>query len=915
MALALSAPLTEVPPTLALAKAELRGEALALALADHCADVAASFRALLRLPGLRSRLARLAGRGDLTAQECDRLSVLAALHDAGKVTARFQRRIRGDAAAGGGHIGPLWSLLKQGRSPEAGDRERRGRVLRSLHVARMADWFQPDPDNPGDHAPTLVLSAILAHHGALMPPGEPDRRDWMAAAGYDPLLALDDLSARVCRWFPLAFAPNGGTETGAGRADGGADAGALTIGGRFAHALAGLMVWADWLGSDTAVFPLMRPAELAVRVDDRFDWSAGRAVEMLRARHLDAGQRQVRAAALPWGFAGLFATAAAASWQPRPLQAAMLTLDAAGLPPGTTLVAEAETGSGKTEAAIALFLALLRAGRVDGMYFALPTRASAVQIQRRIHKALAAALGDAAPPVGLAVPGYLRVDGDDGVRLPGHRVAWPDGDGDRLDDRRWAAAHGSRYLAGPVMVGTIDQLLLGGMQVRHAPLRSAAMLRQLLVVDEVHASDPYMTALLAHVLDQQRAAGGFSLLMSATLGAVARARLTDGARPDLAAALDVPYPCLLGAAAPAPLDPPGEEVHREIGLEAHDPAALTDLLHRAIAAAQAGAHVLIMRNTVREAVATQTLLESLCPDSRLLFHVAGRPAPHHARFAAEDRMRLDEALEQDFGGARSPDGRIAVTTQTAEQSLDIDADLLITDLCPADVLLQRLGRLHRQRGRRDRPPGCRAPRALILSPGIDALAQGLRTDGQPRPGAGSGIGSVYRNLLALAATAEALTRHPVWRIPAMNRMLVENSTHPEALLALAQRLDGAAAGPWQAHYNHVLGKEGAERQMARHVTLRWQQWQPEALIQDGAVMADMATRLGERDRRVELKAGTIGAFGQPITALTLPAHLLRGVPAAAEPAVEAVAEGLRVRVGEVELLYDCKGLRVAGGPV
>lgn len=895
----LSAPLRDVPAALALAKADLSGDQgpLALTLADHCADVAASFRALLRLAGVRGRLARLAGRDDLTDQECDRLSVLAALHDAGKVTVRFQRRIRGDKAAGGGHIGPLWAMLNMKRTQDAVRKERKRLVLRALYVDALEGWFQPDPDSYDNEPLHMVLSAILAHHGALTEPVEPAEQDWGTTGGYDPLTALADLSARVRRWFPLAFAGDAGAP--------------LTITARFTYALAGLMVWADWLGSDTAVFPLMGPAELAAWGDDRFGWSTRQAVAMLRARHLDASLRQQGAATLPWDFDHLFPDAAAQSWQPRPLQAAMLELDVAGLRPGATLVAEAETGSGKTEAAIALFLALLRAGRVDGMYFALPTRASAVQIHTRIRDALKAALGEqVAPPVGLAVPGYLRVDGDDGVRLPGHRIAWPDGDTGRLDDRRWAAAHSSRYLAGPVMVGTIDQLLLGGLQVRHAPLRSAAMLRQLLVVDECHASEVYTFKLLEHVLEQHRAAGGITLLMSATLGAVARAKLTNTKQPDLAAARDVPYPCLLGAAGLVPLATDETLPARAISLEQHDPAALEALLRRAISAAEAGAHVLILRNTVGDAVATQALLESLCADRALLFQVGGRPAPHHARFAAEDRRLLDGALQKAFGGKRSEKGCIAVTTQTAEQSLDIDADFLITDLCPADVLLQRLGRLHRHRWRKNRPEGFASPRALILSPGVAALADGVQRDGRPKRGTGSGVGTVYRNLLALAATAEALAENPVWRIPAMNRALVENITHPDALLALARRLDGAAAGLWNEHFKHILGSDAAKRQQVDLVRLNWQEWDAAKLEQDGEVATEVTTRLGDRDRRVELEAGTVGAFGHPITALTIQAHLLRGVPVEAVPVVEAVAEGLRVRVSEVGLLYDCKGLRV-----
>ncbi len=72
-------------------------------------------------------------------------------------------------------------------------------------------------------------------------------------------------------------------------------------------------------------------------------------------------------------------------------------------------------------------------------------------------------------------------------------------------------------------------------------------------------------------------------------------------------------------------------------------------------------------------------------------------APHHSRYAKTDRQLLDKAIEAAFGRGGASGGCVAVATQTVEQSLDIDADLLITDLCPIDVLLQRIGRLHRHK--------------------------------------------------------------------------------------------------------------------------------------------------------------------------------------------------------------------------
>ena len=125
---------------------------------------------------------------------------------------------------------------------------------------------------------------------------------------------------------------------------------------------------------------------------------------------------------------------------------------------------------------------------------------------------------------------------------------------------------------------------------------------------------------------------------------------------------------------------------------------------RALAAAKAGARVLVFRNTVGDAVASRQVLAPCAPDGQAQFNLRGIGTLHHSRFAREDRRRLDAEVEAQFGkDAERHGGLVLVGTQTLEISLDIDADLLITDLCPADVLLQRIGRLHRHA--RPRPIG------------------------------------------------------------------------------------------------------------------------------------------------------------------------------------------------------------------
>src|SRR5690606_20566847 len=143
-----------------------------------------------------------------------------------------------------------------------------------------------------------------------------------------------------------------------------------------------------------------------------------------------------------------------------------------------------------------------------------------------------------------------------------------------------------------------------------------------------------------------------------------------------------------------------------------DPGAVAAL---ALDAARRGGKVLVIRNTVSDCIATQEALESLSEgDSTLLFRCAGVAAPHHARYAKPHREALDRAIEASFGKDRPGGGMVAIATQTVQQSLDLDADLLLTDLCPADVLLQRIGRLHRHE--RTREPAFTKAKAVVLVP-------------------------------------------------------------------------------------------------------------------------------------------------------------------------------------------------------
>ena len=241
---------------------------------------------------------------------------------------------------------------------------------------------------------------------------------------------------------------------------------------------------------------------------------------------------------------------------------------------------------------------------MDGLYFALPTRAAASQIHRRVTAFMRNLFpGDAGPEPLLAVPGYLRAGDATGKRLPDYDVWWDDHPDVLTEKRRWAAASTKRYLAAQIAVGTVDQAMMAVLQVRHAHMRAACLARNLLVVDEVHASDTYMSTVLEHLLRAHIEAGGYAVLMSATLGSAARCRwLGQKNVPSLAEAIDkTPYPAV---STPKGITAAAENGYaKTVSIAAR--AAISDFsdtARLALQTARAGAKVLVIRNTVGYAV-------------------------------------------------------------------------------------------------------------------------------------------------------------------------------------------------------------------------------------------------------------------------------------------------------------------------
>ena len=853
-------------------------------LEHHCADVAACFEGLLRDPVLRSRFEGAAGDAGFCAVTEARLAVIAFLHDFGKLNAGFQFKVRENEA------------LPSGRRPR-----KAGHIGEALLCCEQDDvcealgLFDMCRDWGGEGFESLLLAA-LAHHGRPAkrspPTGSGPPELWRPFAGYDPLATAGLLGDRIRAWFPKAF------EKGPPLPDSPA----------LAHLFAGVVALADQVGSNQELF------EFESASDPNYIRRAReQAEDALRRTGFRRADRPARAK--PPDFRSLFKHG-----EPRPLQRAVeeAPLDR------PLMILESETGSGKTEAAIMRFAALWHAGLVDGLYFALPTRAAAKQIHARVHEALTGLFpsDEAAIETVLAVPGYLVAGTVRGWPEENFKVYWEDNrdDNEEVRQGRWAAEASRRFLAATAAVGTVDQALLAGLQVKWAHFRGAALARSLLVVDEAHASDAYMTELLDTVLRGHLALGGHALLMSATLGAVARAAFTSAERrlepPGLAVAEETPYPAITvadgdGGSQTWKIDEAGRSKAVSIRIEPFiaDPDRIAEAV---LAEARKGAKVLVVRNTVASAQAVFDSLREQGGDA-LALRAGGGPALHHGRFAAEDRRLLDKAVERSLGKeGRKPGGCAVIGTQTLEQSLDIDADLLMSDLCPVDVLLQRIGRLHRH-AETDRPEGFAVPRCVVLAPenGPEGLEEGLG-GGLMRHGLGMSErgGGVYRDLLGIEQTRRLIVEHPTWTIPDMNRMLVERATHPDALCELAEALGGR----WLAEEQRTYGLAAAERGQAQlHALDRSASFDENLMFPD--LDEKVRTRLGEDGPRIVLAEPVAGPFGCPVQTFNLPRHLFGAVGALPSKEeidaarAEAMPEGIILHVGNHAFLYDRQGIR------
>ncbi|MFD9904069.1 CRISPR-associated helicase Cas3' [Streptomyces sp. NPDC059063] len=414
------------------------------------------------------------------------------------------------------------------------------------------------------------------------------------------------------------------------------------------------------------------------------------------------------------------------------------------------LLVTAPTGDGKTEAALYAASVLGRAAGARGLYFALPTMATADAMFPRVRRFAQAAMGGERAMTLLHSMAWLSplYAGDAGF-AEGERLS----DGEISGDAETATAAGAwlrghkRGLLAPLGAGTIDQVLSGVLPLTHNSLRLFGLSDKVLVVDEAHAYGPWMHQLLIRLLEWLGAFHAPVVLLSATLTGRTATSLVDAYRRGAGftepSAVEPCYPgWLFTDVATGSVSPPhatGSERARRIDVNVRsvvwdteaDPAraprpggrreALREALRPVVSE---GGTALVCCTTVAEAQQTYRDLRGAFPG------LAGRQGGLrllHSRYPARVRQRITAECETAYGKpcgeqdvAQPRPGSVLVATQVVEQSLDLDFDLIVSDLAPLAQLLQRAGRGRRhERGETGRP--CWAlpedePRLVVLEP-------------------------------------------------------------------------------------------------------------------------------------------------------------------------------------------------------
>ena len=574
--------------------------------------------------------------------------------------------------------------------------------------------------------------------------------------------------------------------------------------------LAGIAVIADWIGSDSNFFHYRTEKTTLSDYWPIAQEIAGRALAATDLwRPLDV--QPFLSIQEHYGF------------PPTPLQRWAETVEIDKTP--QLFILEDVTGAGKTEAALALTHRLIEAGAAEGFYFGLPTMATSNAMFSRVaghYQQMLAGYDGKKPSIVLA---HGAREMNDVFREAVLASGATDSNYHSTDStataqcNQWLADSRKKALLAPVGVGTIDQALLAVLPRRHQSLRLLGLNRKVLIFDEVHAADEYMFELLESLLGMHFHQYGSVILLTATLAKKQRQRLVD----IWLAASNLSKQALQQDAFPLatkvtfnqqqplteyPLESRAD-VSREVGIKVL--SSLDACITTVLDATARGECVVWVRNTVNDALDAYRLIQQRMPqpENCLLFH---------SRFVLQDRKTIETQVLSLFGKQSSDQerqGKVLIATQVFQESLDADADLMISDICPIDDLIQRAGRLHRHTRNTNRAyerniKDTRTPPVLYVhAPEWDANPQSdwLSRDFQ-------GTEYVYRSPGRLWLGLRELLKLGAIRMPGEARQLIESVYGDSAYEQIPETLK------YKEH--ELLGEQRSKAAKAKTGVLNWQ---------------------------------------------------------------------------------------------
>lgn len=558
--------------------------------------------------------------------------------------------------------------------------------------------------------------------------------------------------------------------------------------------LAGFTILCDWLGSDSAFFHYC--ADDSLSLADYWQKYALPSAELaIKKSGLLPAQ-----AGKPKTLQQLFSYLQT----PTPLQQQAAQLPLTATP--QLLILEDVTGAGKTEAALMIAQRLISQGLAQGVFIGLPTMATANAMYSRAADCYGKLYADHEQPSLVLAHSARHLSEkfkQSIIGQPTKDAAYGQQEASAsVQCARWLSDHRKKALLADVGIGTIDQVLLGILPARHQSLRLLGLVNKVLIIDEVHAYDAYMNRLLQTLLEFHAFLGGSAVLLSATLPLKMRqdfvkafergagytpARLQKQSHAD--------YPLLTHISNHPAVEKVVEtrpEVKRAVSVKfIHDPNDAIGIIKTAVSQQQC---VCWIRNTVFDARTAYYELQHadwLNADQLLLFH---------SRYILQDRKTLEDEVLMRFSKhstAAMRQGKVIISTQVVEQSLDIDMDVIISDLAPIDLIVQRAGRLYRHcrdaqgnpiEGEDLRP---KPPTLFIFSPPLtETPAQDWYKAVFPR------ANGVYPHTGQLWRTAQLLAKKQGWQMPEDAREMIEtvyqndDDDIPEALQKASNLAEG-----------------------------------------------------------------------------------------------------------------------------